>query len=70
MSGDGFSDTGMMVFFVTMLVVSGGLVLADVRYCVVRGPAQLPQSAAGCSSVEAVLGSPVLIVATAVAMYI
>lgn len=69
MSVDGFSDTGTMVFVITMFVMSAGTLVA------VLGTALFARrhrflKACGVFLGGAVLGTPVLIVATAVAMYI
>lgn len=69
MSGDGFSDTGTLVFVITMLVVSGGLVLAVLGTALFAGRHSFLK-ACGVFLGGAVLGTPVLIVATAVAMYV
>ncbi|PCC39115.1 hypothetical protein CIK66_10535 [Brachybacterium alimentarium] len=65
MSGDGFSDTGLWVFLVTMLVMGGGLVL------VVLGTALFARrhrflKACGVFLGGAVLGAPVIIVAAVI----
>ncbi|MGP5099685.1 hypothetical protein ACTXJ1_16850 [Brachybacterium alimentarium] len=69
MSGDGFSDTGMIVFFVTMLVMSGGLMVATCTTALFARRHRLLK-ALGVFLGGGILGVPVLIVATAVAMYI
>lgn len=69
MSVDGFSDTGLMVFVITMLVVSGVLVLAVLGTALLGGRHRFLK-ACGVLLGGAVLGTPVLIIATAVAMYI
>lgn len=69
MSVDGFSDTGTIVFVITMLVLSAAILVA------VLGTALFARrhrflKACGVALGGAVLGAPILIVATAVAMYI
>lgn len=69
MSGDGFSDTGTMVFVITMLVMSAGTLVA-ILGTVMFARRHRFLKACGVFLGGAVLGVPILIVATAVARYI
>lgn len=69
MSVEGFSDTGTMVFVITMLVMSAGLIVMVLGTALFARRHRLLK-ACGVLLGGAVLGVPILIVATAVAMYI
>lgn len=69
MSVDGFSDTGTMVFIITMLVMSAGLIVAVLATALFARRHRFLK-ACGVLLGGAILGVPVLIAATAVAMYI
>lgn len=69
MSVDGFSDTGTMIFAIVMLAMSAVIVMATLGTALFARRHRFLK-ACGVFLGGAVLGTPVLMVATAVAMYI